>query len=315
MKNLNIEKFSPQKAELVGLANRYKSLTINGIDDVAGYNMVGEARKDLKKKRVSIKNTGKEMRDEANKFAKAVIGLEKELVGIIEPLEIELKEKQEEVDIEKIKETRKIFLPKRKEKLEKVRTVEELTIFPMPSDNELLEMTEAIFESFLNEKKDEYFEEVDSRLIIKAKEIERREELEEARKKAKQEAEEQAKKDALQAKKEAKEREERIKKDAEKAKEKAVQEAKEKAEKKNQDLINAQEQKECKRKEEEERIKKEKEEKEKAEKEEAKELEGEKEYIKFLTENGYTEETKSQFHIERVDNQIILYKFVAKFNI
>jgi hypothetical protein len=39
--------------------------------------------------RVKIEKQGKEMRDEANKFAKSVIAVEKWLVALIEPVELD----------------------------------------------------------------------------------------------------------------------------------------------------------------------------------------------------------------------------------
>ena len=46
---LNIEKFSPKKAELLDVSKKYLFLEIKGIDDKQGYMVVGEARKDLKR--------------------------------------------------------------------------------------------------------------------------------------------------------------------------------------------------------------------------------------------------------------------------
>ena len=82
MEKLDIEKFNPTKAEIVALAEKYKSLTIKGVDDKQGYALVDEARKELKKVRVKIAKDGKLLRSEAVDFQKAVIAKEKDRPGI-----------------------------------------------------------------------------------------------------------------------------------------------------------------------------------------------------------------------------------------
>jgi hypothetical protein len=57
------------------------------------------------------------LRADAITFQKAVIEKERELIGIIEPLEKELKAKEEEIEKQKETERRKESLPQRKEML------------------------------------------------------------------------------------------------------------------------------------------------------------------------------------------------------
>ena len=325
MQNLNIEKFSPKKAELQALNTKYQSLTISGIDDVVGFKIVDEARKDLKTKRVEITKTGKELRQEARDFASEVIKAEKDLIAIIEPLEKELKDKQDKIKEEKAKIAMMALLPRRKEMLEKINVL-------LP-DDEIIDISVEAFQEFYNGKHGEFLDKKANELKEKQEKLDREKELEETRKKAKKEAEEEAKIEAEEAKKQAIEREVRIKREAEEEKQKLIDEQKEKekqaeeakkqavldverkAEKEKQDIIDENKRKEDERLRKEKRIKDEADVKEAKEKADTEALEKKKKYIKFLSDNGYTEATKSKFHIERVGNQMVLYKFISSFNI
>jgi hypothetical protein len=184
MENLNLEKFSPKRAELQELSQKYLNLEIKGIDDKPGYLAVDEARKELKRKRVKITKTGKELRSEALAFQKAVIAREKELVEIIEPVELSLSEMQKKIDDEKEKIKRIELLPERKEKLEKINVKIE--------DDFILLMDDGKFESFYNEKKAEYLEEKERLIREQEEKMKREQEIEEAKKQARVEAEKQA---------------------------------------------------------------------------------------------------------------------------
>lgn len=71
MDTSELERFSPTRAELVALKEQYGSLVIASPTDTVGFKAVDTARKILKAKRVEITKTGKDLRDSANKFAKA----------------------------------------------------------------------------------------------------------------------------------------------------------------------------------------------------------------------------------------------------
>jgi hypothetical protein len=68
------------------------------------------------------------------------------------------------------------------------------------------------------------------------------------------------------------------------------------------------ERKEKERIEAEEKIKREQAEKEQAEKEAREKLEAKKKYQNWLKKNGYTEENKNEFIINRLNNKFIIYK-------
>jgi len=308
MKTFNIEKFSPKKAELTTLAMKYKNLKIEGIDDKTGFKIVDEARKDLKKKRVEIVKTGKELRQEARDFANAVIKAEKELVAIIEPLEKDLQNKQDKIKEEQLKIDRAVLLPERKEKLASINCIEK-------TDDDLLMMNPEEFNVFYNNKKAEYLEEKEAQLEIEkariakekedaAAEKKRLADLEKAKEEARIAAEEKAKQDLIDAKKKA-----------EDDKKKAIEDEKRRAKEERQRLIDDQKRKEEERIAEENRLKAEKEAKAKADAEEKAKMEKRRAFVKWLSDNGYNEKTKDDFY--RLDGveECILYKKISTFKI
>ena len=77
--------FDETKAELTSLAKQSERIT--QITTKAGRDECHASLMVLKGRRVDIEKRGKEARDDANKFAKAVIAKEKELIGFIAPEE------------------------------------------------------------------------------------------------------------------------------------------------------------------------------------------------------------------------------------
>lgn len=285
MKNLDINKFEPKKVELVELSDKYKNLEIKGVDDKDGYSLVDVARKNLKSKRVEITKTGKAMRDDALKFQRAVIAKEKELVGIIEPVEIELKKKQASIDEEREKISRIELLPNRKKWLKAIDVEME--------DDFILLMDDAQYEAFYNKKNAIFLDKKAQKLKEKEDKIAREKEIEDAKKQARIDAEKQAKIDADNAK---------IK--AEQDKQRAIQKEKDKAEKEKQRIIQEQKNKEQAIKDEEYR-----------KKEEQEQLEKKKKYVKFLKDNGWTEKNKQEFHTVTENGVVTLYKKLGEFKI
>lgn len=95
------QKFPIVRQDLKNLAASYSGLTIAGVEDKEGMKSVDKARKELKNKRTLITATAKMVRDGANKFAKAVITLEKELIAEIEPTERILEERFDKIEEER----------------------------------------------------------------------------------------------------------------------------------------------------------------------------------------------------------------------
>lgn len=287
MDNLSLEKFNPKKSELVELSKKFSSLVITGIEDVEGYQKVDEARKELKKQRVGIEKQGKEFRADALKFQKAVIAYEKELIEIIEPLEIELGQKQEVVDLEKQKIKMVVLLPDRKARL--------FDIDVMVEDDLILGMDSEEFDSFFNERKAEYLNAKELKIKEAEDKIKKEQEIREAEKNARLEAEENAKREIELAK----ERAELDKK-----------EALRKAEVEKQAIIDENNRKERVRLEAEEKKKAEEAEKVRLEKEAKTKLEKQKKYQQFLKDNNYNE---NEDYLLNKEDKVVLMRKVAEF--
>lgn len=316
METLNIEKFNPTKAELSNLVKKYKALEIKGVGDTAGYIAVDSARKELKKVRVQIEKDGKFFRSEAIAFQKAIIEKEKELVGIIEPLEIELTTKQKAVDDAKVRAEREKALPERLAKLQEIGLT--------PANEIILDMDDLRFSEFFNQAKSDYLIEKERKQKEEkeASELKLKQEQEDAQRKIKEEQEAAAakmdeerkkleeEKAQIEREKLAIEKEKQRIIDEEKAKKEAEERAKREAEEK---VIRDKEEAELK-------VKREAEEKAKAEaarieleKKQKLELEKQAAYQEFLTTHGYKDDGSFMTHQEFDGGKITLYKKLGEF--
>lgn len=221
MDNLNIEEFSPAKAEVLSLIESVKDLEIKDVNDKDGYKIVDDARKKIKKTKADIKNKGKDLRASAIAFQKEVIKRENELTELLIPAEQQLIDKLEVIDKEKEKLSRVEFLPVRRKMLNEINKMD-------VTDNEILGMDDKQYNEFYFKSKQEYLDEQERIAKEKQEEIDRqnreaqeklaaeqkkledeRRKLEEdkrveaARKQAAIDAEEKAKKDAEEAAKKA----------------------------------------------------------------------------------------------------------------
>jgi hypothetical protein len=283
MENLSIEKFNPLKAEVNALVENIKSTVISIPNDKTGYELMKENKKRLQVKRTEITKFLKSEREDAIAFQKNIIGFEKDLLALIEPLEKDLDSKIKAIDEEKAKLERIKLLPSRKEKL---------TEIGLEFDDQfLLGMDVDAFQEFYNQKKADYLAEKERKILAdQAKldaenlRIENEKNLAKAKEDAAKEALVQAGRDAelaaikaendknaaVQAEIDRQAREEKVKADAKQAqldKEKLDQEA----------------------------------------------LEKDKKYQKFLKDNGYTNDT--EFLIQRSPNKVTLYKKIAELDI
>lgn len=269
---LNIEKFTPKKAELTLLVEQSKGLLLPDPFDMEQKKKIKEARIGLKNARVEITKNGKALREDALAFQKAVIAKEKEFVAIIEPEEERLAGLEAEAEKAVERAARKELLPSR---ISRIQGIDPNIMF---SSDSLLEMDGSAFEGYCNQLVAEKNAAESARLAAKQKEID------------------EANAD-LQRKKDIAEAEERGRKEAA---ERAQRETKEKEE------LEARKKKEAE--EEAERERHEKEAREKAEKER---LERDKKYQSFLVKHGYTEATKHEFYLAKTDTQVSLYKLAG----
>lgn len=164
--DLNIEKFNPTVKELTALAESYSRLEIKGVDDTAGYKAMDAARKKLKETRVRIEKDGKLLRADALEFQRKVIAKEKELIGLIEPIEIELSMKQKRINDEKEMIRRKKLMPERVARL--------LSIGVTISEETLLFMEDEKFAAYFNSKNAEFLAEKERKLKAEKEEAERK---------------------------------------------------------------------------------------------------------------------------------------------
>ena len=151
-----IKEISPMEAKAIELVHRVKELKINGIEDKIGYQIVKEsiteARNfinDLSELRLSITR----QYDDAKK---QLIGREREIVALVDPVKERLSAMKQEIDDEKIMDKVRKDLPARKELLKSIEVE--------ANDEELLLMKNDKFEKFFTSKKGEYLEAKEARL-------------------------------------------------------------------------------------------------------------------------------------------------------
>lgn len=286
--SLSLEKFNPTTAELTALADRSKKLVVTDLGDRAQLALVHDYRMELKAARVDIEKCGKAIREDANKFQKAVIAKERELIAMIEPEEKRLKELEEAAEKHGLMEERKRKLP---ERMERLKTVQEcLSEGEVFNEDDVLKMDDVTFEAYFNSLQGALNAKAATKLEAekkaaaeaqeaKDKELREREAALEAEKKAHE---------AKVAKEEADRLEkERLEREAKEKAEREAQEAKEKAERE-------------------------------AREEEARQaaMKAEARFQAWLTENGWTDENSKEFVIADdgpESTEIYLYKKISSF--
>lgn len=140
----DIATFDPTVAELNKMVEATKGITATDLTDKNQLETVRTNRIALKNARVKIEKRGKELREDALKFQKAVIAKEKELVGIIAPEEDRLAAIEDEAKQIAILKARTEQLPARKERLAAIGDAE---VVP---DEYLLAFDDTAFETYLN---------------------------------------------------------------------------------------------------------------------------------------------------------------------
>jgi len=239
------------------------------------------------------------LREEAVAFQKKVIAVEKELVAIIEPVEIDLAGKQEEIDKAVQMEKRKANLPYRQSQLKEIGV--EI------ADEFILAMEDAQFLAYLTEKKAEKVAEQERKLKEAQEQL-----AHEQAKLAEEKRLETVRAEA--AKREREEADYRAKVAAEKAeadKQAAIEAERKKAEDERRALIEEQERKEKAR-----QAAIEAEENAKAataaqEQEEKKKLEAKKKYQAWLTSNNYAD--NGEFLLQKEEGCVVMYRKVSTY--
>lgn len=173
--NTEIIKFDYTKETLEKMRDDARSINLSDKSQIEN------TIKILVKARGIIQKQGKSYRDEANAYNKAVLQKEKEYLEIIEPLEIEYKEKIIHIEKEEIRQARLLVLPQRKNLLAM------LTKINQRDDEFILSLDDVSFMSYLSERQIENQKNID----LENQRIEREKLIAEN---AKKEAEENAKK-------------------------------------------------------------------------------------------------------------------------
>lgn len=216
VQNLSLDQFDPTVQQLNEMVAAAQAI------DPSDIKAVHEQRMQLKTARVAITKKGKEMRDDANKFAKAVIAKEKELIGIIEPEELRLKEVEDAEKQRKEREDRLAILPTRKDRLAAIGDQVEVT------DDELLDMDAEQFEVYYNRRLADKNEAERAALEEQKRQQEEEQRKLDAEKEAREREERARQEERERAEREAKEREERAAREAEEAKQRKIADRKNK---------------------------------------------------------------------------------------
>lgn len=305
MKDSDLDQFDPTREALAQMVEATKGITAEDLEDKKQLEVVRRARIDLKNARVSIEKKGKELREDATKFAKAVIAKENELIGIIEPEEDRLKAIEEAAETLKQRRLREAQLPYRRDRLAEIGDDVEV------SDETLNGMENVDFSEYLNrrvaaknqrdrEESERLSAERDAAAKAEADRVKAEQDAEAARLKAESDRIEAARL-AVEAEKERIAREEEAKRREEAAREDERRRAAEEAERKERERIEA-----------EAAAKKAA---QKAAAEEKAKIQRQERYRAFRKELGWTEATKASWKEEVVGNEVILWKKAGSFQV
>ena len=94
-----LTKFNVADAAISQMSTEYMPLEINGVEDIKGFKIVHTALMAVKKKRVAVEKTRKELKADSLKFGRAVDAEAKRITALLAPIEDHLsKEKQAVID-------------------------------------------------------------------------------------------------------------------------------------------------------------------------------------------------------------------------
>lgn len=304
---MDIEPFFKQfkSDELEAMANGFKNLKIDGVDDKDGYEAVKLARRTLQKERTRLSKFRLALTKGATKFQKDAIAKENELISIIEPVEKSLLGEIERVDLEKEMARREEDFPNKLRMLNLVN--------PEGGwDKEfILTLDNVAWLKYYADVRQAEQDKKDAEIARKMKEIEDEKARLAEEERQRQERELAATRARLDEQRKAQEAIEQAKLDAEADKKRALDEKQAEIDRleRERDEIETQRANQIA-----EGIRKQKE-KEDKEKRDTEALIKKQEYLKFLSDCGYSAETKDDFTSIKTETTITLYKKVGTFNI
>jgi chromosome segregation ATPase len=96
-----LSKFTPTEATIAKMREEFMPLTINGVEDKAGFEACHAARMIVKSRRIDIERLRKELKADALKFGQTVDAEAKRLTALILPIETHLEDQENAVNAEK----------------------------------------------------------------------------------------------------------------------------------------------------------------------------------------------------------------------
>lgn len=150
----NLEVFNKIRSDLTLLVEKNKGLTINGVNDIVGYQRMKEAKNEIRKGEIELEKLAKSEREGALNWQREILRLEKELKEITSPSIASYSEILDEYEKLKSREERLALLPSRKKSLEE--------IFVNLSDEEILDLDDKKFSELYSKLKLDYLEKKDN---------------------------------------------------------------------------------------------------------------------------------------------------------
>lgn len=86
----SIVKFNVADSAIAEMGAKYLPLTINGIEDKVGFQMVHAARMEVKRTRLEVEKTRKDLKADALRYSQAVDGEARRITALLEPIESHL---------------------------------------------------------------------------------------------------------------------------------------------------------------------------------------------------------------------------------
>lgn len=166
---LNLDSFSPKKAELIALATELSPLGDITIIDKKTYDLVHTGHMQLADARINTEKQGKILREDSISFQRQVLERQKELLSEITPLEEVLKEKKKVYNDEQ--ERIKQEEVDRKEQILNDRIAQLSTYNVTPNILTIRDISNELFSKLLDDAKQDFME---SEIIRKKKEDDER---------------------------------------------------------------------------------------------------------------------------------------------
>jgi hypothetical protein len=95
-----LQKYNITDAAIANMAKKYMPLRIDGIEDKEGLSVVRDARIVVKKHRVAVEKTRKQLKEDSLRYGRAVDNEAKRIVSLLSPIESRLAKEEEKIAAE-----------------------------------------------------------------------------------------------------------------------------------------------------------------------------------------------------------------------